>query len=166
MGSTSRYTEHRAKTLHYTTVRALSPESRCKTSTRSWAHGHFLKLLMSLLHRKPRHRINHLQGVTLSQRGANLSAGKKPRWAGSVLRQCCSDLHPLAALSSLTVRQVRADRSTARGTQTYPGIVRLWCCGRNVGREQPKGFRRFGTGGWPVVRQSISSCNCRWEAER
>lgn len=140
----------------------LSQESRCKTSTCSRAHRHFLKLLMSPQHRKPWHHINHLLGVTLGQHGADLSAGENRDGLAQSSASAALTL-PLPAFcfdplkSSTTHEAGNVDcqsgqswthRSRSDSDLSWRGQAsQLWA----------KGFRGLSTEGWPVVRQSITA---------
>lgn len=156
--------EHRAKNAYAAQLLGeLSQESRCKTSTRSRAHRHFLKLLMSPQHRKPWHHINHLLGVTPSQHGADLSAGENRDGLGQPsasavltlpLPPFCFD--PLKSSTTHEVGNVDCQTGqswTHRSSRTDSDLSwrgqapLLWA----------KGFRGLGTEGWPVVRQSITA---------
>lgn len=156
--------EHRAKNAYAAQLLGeLSQESRCKTSTHSRAHRHFLKLLMSPQHRKPWHHINHLLGVTPSQHGADLSAGENRDGLGQPsasavltlpLPPFCFD--PLKSSTTHEVGNVDCQTGqswTHRSSRTDSDLSwrgqapLLWA----------KGFRGLGTEGWPVVRQSITA---------
>lgn len=149
----------------------LSQESRCKTSTCSRAHRHFLKLLMSPQHRKPWHHINHLLGVTLGQHGADLSAGENHDGLAQSSASAALTL-PLPAFcfdplkSSTTHEAGNVDcqsgqswthRSRSDSDLSWRGQAsQLWA----------KGFRGLSTEGWPVVRQSITAHVIDREADR